>query len=110
MTRSHPIMGYPSKSAAAWALKQDGYKHAEIAEQIGVKECSVGNLIRVGRVSANDEGGTIYTDRLNARQRERLRVEAKRRGLSTRRLVACLLAAVADDGLFAAVLDTGGEQ
>lgn len=107
MSQAHPVLGYSSKSAAAWALKQQGKKQHEIARAIGVKESSVGNLVRVGRQQVGDVGGTVYTDALTKAQRSRLRSEALRRGVSVRTLVAALLATIADEKLFGAVLDTG---
>ena len=107
MSQAHPVLGYSSKSAAAWALKQQGMKQFEIARAIGVKESSVGNLVRVGRQQVGDVGGTRYTDPLTKAQRARLRGEAKKRGMTVRQLVAALLGAIADDRLFTALLDTG---
>lgn len=110
MSQPQPVLGYPSKSAAAWALKQQGLKQYEIGRAIGVKESSVGNLVRVGRQQAGDVGGTVYTDALKKAQRTRLRSEAKKRGVSVRQLVAALLGVIADDRLFAALLDVEGEE
>lgn len=110
MTQPHPILGYPSKSAAAWALREAGKKHDEIAAVLGVNPSSVGNLIRMGRIARGDAGGIHYTDKLSSRQRTRIRMEAEKRGLSVRQLVNDLLAVVADDKLFSALLDTGGDN
>jgi len=110
MSNLHPVLGYKSKSAAAWALRQEGRTHGEIALALGINPRGVGNLIRLGRAANGDAGGIHYTDKLSAQQRTRLRLEAQKRGLSVRQLVTDVLAIVADDRLFSALLDTGGDE
>jgi transposase-like protein len=45
MGRAQPVLGYPSKSAAASALANKGLRHFEIAAKIGCKPGNVGALI-----------------------------------------------------------------
>ncbi len=110
MSNVHPVLGYPSKSDAAWALQRRGLSHRQIAAEIGVNPSAVGNLIRHARTVRRHASSQIYTDRLTAAQRARLRAEAQKRGQTVRQLVNALLSAVADDRLFAALLDDGGDN
>ena len=104
MSHAQPVLGYSSKSEAAYAMKMAGQKQVAIAEQLGVSEASVGNLIRNGRIAAGEGDGTYYTDGLTGRHRYRLRVEAAKRGLTVRQLVNAVLVAVTDGKKFAALL------
>ena len=107
---AQPVLGYPSKSAAAAALQAEGLKQREIAARIGVKPSSVGNLTRTGRREAGEPDMAHYTAALNKTNRDRLRRAARARGTTMRSLVNELLTVVAEDGLIDAILDDGERQ
>jgi transposase len=110
MSLAKPVLGFSSRSEAAYQLRtRENLKHWEIAERIGVSPSSVGNLIRQGRHNHRDRAATYYTEPLKKVTRDRLAREAKRRGLTPRGLVNTILATVAEDGLFNAVLGEIGE-
>ena len=106
MTRSIPMLGYASKSAAAVALRRKGLKHREIAAALGVATSTVGNLLKHGRHSTQATDPAAYrTERLSKRQRSRLQQAARRRGMPLRSFVDLLLATVVDEQLVDAILD-----
>ncbi len=107
MSNAHPVLGYPTKSEAAWALWKQGLRQSAIAEQLGVKENSVGNLIRHGRALGRANKSFRKTDSLDGVTRRRIAAAAEERGLDTRTLVNRLLKALAKDRLFDAILDDG---
>lgn len=109
MTRPEPVLGYPSKSHAALALRRQGKKQREIADILGVSVSSVGNLVR----HASGGRGTGETfpllGELPGRTRIRLKRAAKARGITVRELTIRLLQTAASSGLVDAILDDGSE-
>lgn len=110
MSNAHPVLGYPTKSEAAWALWRQGLRQGAIAEQLGVKENTVGNLIRHGRALSRKTKSFRKTDSLDGKTRYRLQAAAQKRGIDTRTLVNRLLTALAHDKLLDAILDDGETQ
>lgn len=109
MTRPAPILGYPSKSHAALALRRQGKKQREIAEILGVSLSSVGNLIR--HATAGKGAGETFPllGELPGRTRARLNRAAKARGITVRELTKRLLQTAASSGLVDAILDDRSE-
>ena len=109
MTRPAPVLGYPSKSHAALALRRQGKKQREIADLLGVSTRSVGNLIR--HATAGKGAGETFPllGELPSRARTKLNRAAKARGITVRELTKRLLQTAASAGLVDAILDDGSE-
>lgn len=90
--RAIPVLGYPSKSVAAAALREQGLPDREIAIKLGTSTNAIGNLVRVGRGEAT---------------RRLVHQEAAKRGLSPAQLRRALMAAIVRDNLFAVILEDG---
>lgn len=108
MSNAIPTLGFASRCEAALALRDKGLKHHEIAKRLGVNESSVGNLVRQGRIKRGEGATSYFVEPLTGRQRDRLRREARKRGVAVRALVSQLLGIIVDDRLFAALLDVDG--
>lgn len=109
MSRPQPVLGYPSKSHAALALRRQGKKQREIAELIGVQPHAVGNLIRhASRGKGSGETFPLLGE-LPSQARTQLTRAAKARGISVRDLIRRLLQTAASSGLVDAILDDRSE-
>lgn len=104
-----PALGYPSRTAAVAALRQQGCGTAEIAARIGINEGAVTALEASGRRPraarpAEAQGRTVL---FPADILDRLRPDAERRGISVNELARRIVEAVAEDRMVDAVLDDG---
>lgn len=104
-----PVLGYPSRTAAVLALRDQGMKNPEIASRIGIDGKTVAALLcnrgqREGGVSQpatpRATGLIVPADVVSD-----LRAHAMRRSISVDRLILTLLERIAIDGLVDAVLD-----
>lgn len=90
-----PALGYPSRTAAALALRARGLKTGEIARQIGAPSKSVSTLLR--RAAVGDRrGAPRFRDVLSEDAERRLAPHARRLGLTTPYFAGLLLDALAD--------------
>lgn len=122
MGAKRQVLGFPSLTAAAVALREAGYRPVEIAAMINrnlsdggppTTNTYVSKMIDAGRkalsrrAAPRPEPGcclvVVPTEVLRG-----LTSDAAARGLSEPQLAREILAAVAADGLVAAVLDDGG--
>lgn len=106
MSTIKPVLGYPSLTAAAVALKADGRSDDEIAALIGRSRQAVQTLLWSAR-KAKARPQRVWVSR---KANERLLAAAVRRDLTPSRLMAELLEVVAVPGpdgrdLIDAVLD-----
>ena len=99
-----PTNGYPSRTAAIFALKAEGRTEREIADALGMAPGSVSSMIwkarRRERAKADKFPVTI-----DGNLRADLEREARQRGVYDETLVNQLLRAVVADKLVSAVID-----
>lgn len=120
---AQPCLGYPSRSAAAWALRQQGLGLQVIADRVGCKAGSVHNLIRAEEARRRRQagyvkqpfpaltpGGFSHSVRLSNISYGCLCDHAERRGMKVIALVRAILDAVIKDDLVDAVLDDGAAR
>lgn len=104
MGAAKPCLGYPSRTEAVLALRDQGKSNKLIAHKIGISPSTVGALIssrkHTRRAVLNQKTVKIDNDVL-----EKLRPVAAARGIEVNQLCCNLLALIADDGLTDAVLD-----
>jgi hypothetical protein len=108
MSGPKPTLGYPSRTSAVLALRQERLSTAAIAVRIGIDPKTVVAL----EVSASRSRQMV---REGARTvvfppdlLRRLRPHAARRGVTVNALARCILETALDEGLVDAVLDDGG--
>lgn len=101
MPAAIPISGYPSKTAAVVALREEGLKPAAIAARLGLKARQVHSLEYGNRRAVVN----IPRDIL-----ELLRAPAARRGMSVSGLAIAIIATAALDGVIDAILDDAGGE
>lgn len=105
-----PTLGYRSRSAAAVALRGQGFSHAEIGRRIGVRTHVVGALIASGlraRHPLPPVEQLVVT--LDTATGAGLCPAAQARGISLGQLASRILAAAVEGSLIDAILDDGGE-
>ena len=102
MSRPVPVLGFPSKTAAAAALRKKGVPLAKIAEALDTTPQAVGALL----------AGVRRRQRLReirlavARETfDGLALHARRRGIGVGELARRLLETIADDDMVDAILD-----
>src|SRR5438132_324803 len=93
-----PTLGYESKSAAIRALKQQGFTYGEIGRELGMKPKAASSLLaRSNKTPKSVEVlGNVYLD---------IAREARLRKLTPEELINKLLANIASDKLYNAVLE-----
>lgn len=112
------IMGYATKTAAVLAMREQGKGISEIARILGISENAASGLESCAKRARNRSAkrvslsGSTVADLIPLTVRQRLRPHAAKRGVSTDRLIADLVTAIADGNLIDAVLDDaeGGAQ
>lgn len=114
MSGAKPSLGYPSRTAAVIALRQQGCTTREIAERVGIEPKTVTALECSAwpRRATTGQSGTVYSHDfgsvpLNIRQM--LRPHAAKRGMTTDRLMREIIEAVVIGKLVDAVLDDDPE-
>lgn len=104
-----PSLGFPSRTAAAQALRDQGLTQGEIAKRIGISTNSVGGLLACAKrhraAGTKPQAGNTFSALLPLDLRIALRRHAYKRDVTLDRLVLMLLERVASDGLVDAVLD-----
>jgi hypothetical protein len=111
---AQPTLGYPTKHAAAKALRARGLKPQEIAGRLGVSASAVYQLLIYDKAKKRSPAGSQRwreTGRtslwLGKRLTHALTPAAQARGLSVAQLARRLLQAAAEENLVDAVLDDG---
>ncbi len=104
MGRAKRTLGYPSRTAAILALREQGLTLQQAADKIGISLSSTAGL--VASAQRNSQKLTI---RIPANVATMIDTAARKRGVRQDYLAVKLLAAVAADDLFDAVLDDTGE-
>lgn len=113
-----PVLGYPSRSAAAKALRDQGRSWNEVGQQIGVT-AKIARTLAHGvtrkRESTIETAIGISPEAavkalIPYHMRESFRDHAARRGVSQARLIQTILDKVIEDDLVDAVLDDMGER
>ena len=109
MPRAIRTLGLPSRTAACVKLVHEGLSQAQIAEKLGISIKAVETSLKPGRFEAISEFG-MTDDEVMPLPLDRgifgpLSREAVRRRTTDQKLVLQILASVAEDDLFAAVLD-----
>jgi transcriptional regulator with XRE-family HTH domain len=108
-----PALGYPSRTAAVHALREQGLSTKEIARRLQIKlstvsalECGSGRACRLPRQS-HERGRTIAVpiDVLNA-----LSPHAAKRGIHVNSLARLIISTVVDDRMIDAVLDDADDH
>jgi len=103
-----PCLGYPSRTAAALALYEQGYSMKQIADQIGIPEKNVEALLysadRAKSRQPEERGYVIKLETIRA-----LAPEAQRRCMTVGQLAEQIIDTVARDRLVVSVLDYGEE-
>jgi hypothetical protein len=106
---SAATLGYPTKTDAVLALREEGIAPSIIAQRLGIQVKSVSALIcsarrrrQPGEAKASPQPTGLIVPLAT---RHDLRPHAARRNMSTDRLILELLDRVATDGLVDAILD-----
>jgi len=104
MPAAKPVLGYPSRTDAAIALRGKGLDDRTIARNLGIPPKNVSALIssrkNLKRSTAMQRTVVVDVDILDA-----LRPSATDRGISVNKLCRDLLATIAEDELADAILD-----
>jgi transcriptional regulator len=99
-----PTLGYPSRTAAIFALKAQGKTEKQIAAELGMAEGSISSMIwKHRRRRAFIENAVPLT--IDGNLRADLEREARKRGVYVPTLINQLLRAIVVDKLVSAVLD-----
>jgi transposase len=112
MSAPIPALGYPSRTAAALALKGDGLRNSEIADRLGIEKKKVDALLssvhanRYDRGTRKNQSSAPIT--ITIEHRQKLRSSAAQRGLTVDTLMCLLIERIADDRLVDAILDDKG--
>ncbi|MCZ4072752.1 hypothetical protein [Agrobacterium sp. LMR679] len=107
------VMGYATKTAAVLAMREQGKRISDIAKILGISENAASGLESCAKRARNRSAkkvsatGSTVADLIPLSARQRLRPHAARREISTDRLIANLVIAIADGNLVDAVLDDG---
>jgi hypothetical protein len=111
MSGPKPCLGYPSRTAAVLALRDQGLTQAAIAAKIGIApgtvsalECSARRWRGFQRTCRMDVCRTMH---LPLGILQRLAPAARTRGLTRERLATLIVETVVEEGLIDAVLDDG---
>lgn len=108
--RAQPILGFPSRSAAAAALAEQGHSVAEIAARLtdAAGETVTRKVVHelVSRARRARDGAPVQI-RLSGPCYRALLAAGGARGLHARTLAARLLEVIAAEGMIEAVLDDG---
>lgn len=104
MSKSHPVLGYPSKTAAVLASLKQGLSVRAIADRIGIEEKSVMALETSSRRAKRTEERTVV---FPLETLDRLRPHATRRGISANELARRIVETAADEQMINAILDDG---
>lgn len=110
MSGPKPCLGYPSRTAAVLALRDQGMTQSAIAAKIGISAGTVSALECSSRrwKGARDGNPDICRSVLVPLGiLQRLAPAARARGLRRETLAALIIEKVAEDGLIDAVLDDG---
>jgi hypothetical protein len=107
VSTAHPILGYPSKTAAVADLLAKGHSVREVAGRLGIEEKSVVALDISGRrrkrpAETNGRTVVVAIDTLN-----RLHPHALRRRISVNELVRRIIDTAIDEQLIDNILDDG---
>jgi predicted transcriptional regulator len=102
-----PCLGYPSRTAAARALSEQGLKPNEIGARIGVtgKQASCFLYYAANKRAKRPYDRRTYNVRISRDVIDDLVPHATRRGVHVHELTRLILAAVSDDEMVDAVLD-----
>lgn len=104
MGKAKPTLGYPSRTACAVALHNQGVHYTEIGRRMGVRPATAAALIsgaKQKRPSVDGQKTVCVDDDVLAA----LRPAAIRRGITVNALCRQLLACIAEDDLADAILD-----
>lgn len=107
------IMGYATKTAAVLAMREQGKRISEIACILGISPNAAAGLESCAKRARSrsarkvSASGSTVADLIPLSARQRLRPHAAKRGVSTDRLIADLVTAIADGNLVDAVMDDG---
>ncbi len=103
-----PTLGYPSITAAAFALQAQGCDREKIAEQIGVSRSQVASLLANGqgkqRLPSAEYAGYL---RVPFAERDALEPAAVVRNMAISKVAGLILSVVVRDNLIDAILDDG---
>ena len=102
--RGKPTNGYPSRTAAIFALKAEGRTERQIANELGLARGAVSSMIWKARRRERSEANKFPVT-IDGNLRSDLEREAKRRGVYVETLVNQLLRAIVSDKLVSAVID-----
>lgn len=112
MSGPKPTLGYPSRTAAVLALRDQGLPLGAIAARIGIPVTTVSALECSARRSPADRRSpdACRTVHVSTGTLQLLAPEARRRGISREHLAALIIDTVAEAGLVDAVLDDHDEE
>lgn len=105
MGAREPILGYPSKTAAALAFSAQGLNVRQIAAKMELPVCNVSALLCSAARTKVQRDVRVLRIRLRDRTFSLLEREAEIRGRSAQELALDLLDAITEDDLINAVLD-----
>lgn len=106
MGKAIPTLGYPSRTAAAVALREQGLKYDEIAVRMEVSTSAVSGLLSSAASRGNRAARTIVVP---VEILEQLSPHAVLRGIRVNDLVRKILRCITDDNMTDAVLDDADE-
>jgi hypothetical protein len=106
-----PVLGYPSRTEAAMALKAQGLGYPEIAARIGTTARNVPRLLSAGRLTRKrrPEDEAYFQVFVPMAVIDALSIPAKRRGMLPPALARAIIEAVVEDRLVDAVMDDAHE-
>lgn len=111
-----PALGYPSRTAAALALKLQGRSMREIADQLGIEPKNAAALVYSAerqkggrRRRKRSWEGVVRTVCIDRGDLEMLEPQAAKRGIHVNELVRRLIYTIAEEGLTDSVLDDADE-
>lgn len=102
--RGHPVLGYPSKTAAIHAMLGEGLDEQTVADRLGMSKANVQRLKNAREGNITDRKVLLPRDVFSA-----LRLQAEMRGTTALKLANQLLNQVVRDDLFDALLGEPGE-
>ena len=107
------LMGYATKTEAVLALRASGMRMCDVARKLGISPSAAsgleGSAKRKRKTSERTSAFTtaLEDDLIPRSVRQRLWPHAAKRDITTDRLIADLIIAIADNDLVSAVLDDG---
>jgi len=110
MPAAKPCLGYPSRSAAAFALQKTGLTARQVGERIGVSAACAAALINSAAKTRDRQYGCTRAIAFNRDTLRLLRTSAVRRGVSVGDLARRIIEIVAKQDLVDAVLDDRAAQ